>query len=119
MNAGTIVLIEPHEKVNKDPPQANNLPQEDPPSNTIEVGDPDESARHSLDTSLSSVLSLPSPIQPPSASNDNLIESKDSFDTLFLEIEVQDLVERDTALESGQAAVLQAQKTIRKTSYQD
>ena len=94
MNAGTIILIEPNERVN----QANDSPQEDPPTNTSRVGDPDESSRHSLDTTTSSVPPLPSPIQPlnqEGASNDNshLIESHESFDTLFLEIEVQNLIE--------------------------
>lgn len=113
MNAGTIILIEPHERVN----QANDSPQEDPPTNTSRVGDPDESSRHSLDTTTSSVPPLPSPIKPlnqEGASNDNshLIESHESFDTLSLEIEVQNLIDRVTALESGHADVLQAQKTI-------
>ena len=121
-DAGRIICIVPHEKVPDNPPQADDTPAndllpEDTPVNVLPLEDPDEPSRYSLDSCTSSAPALPSPIQPlhqegVAKVRSHVTDLHKSFDTLSLEIEVQDLVDRVTALESGQSSILHVQNSI-------
>ena len=93
------------------PPAAD--PVEESPAEEPPAADPVEhSSMNSLDTPISSVPPLPSPIKLLDNESLPRIESDESIDPLSLEMEVQDLVDRVVTLETGQEAILQAQKSI-------
>ena len=69
-------------------------------------------SRNSLDSTISSVPVLPSPIRPLDEEHVPAIESEESLDPLSLEMEVQDLMDRVVTLESGQANILEVHKSV-------